>query len=643
MAVNGGPNTAESGVVLSIDGANFKSTNYQENIVTDGLVFYVNSSNPKSNGTLSAKDLVSGNIGTLNGGMTVEGTDWTFDIVGEYMNFGNLPELNWGSGDGTVCAWCKCSSGVGVQVESDTLANDDVWRYIVGVRDGNNLRLYINGVEDPNSPTDITGYGNIDISDPLFIGAGTNGTGGSPGNWLNGSVSSVQIYNRALSPAEVLQNYNAGRLALLTEPINELSYVGNGGTYVNNKNAFRFDGVNDYIDFIDFDYFTGDKTISTWVKLNSIGVAQYIITNFDSLSDGFGVLINTDNTVGITWDNTNNNVRTNSIDALSSGVWYHITCVYNTGGDGEIYINGILKKNGSLRTEVPDTNKIRISGRWVSAGSGTTQELDGQISNLKVYNKALTADEVLQNYNALRQRYVRRDPFVTDGLVFHVDAGDDDSYPGTGTSWYNLEDLSVVGSLVGSPPFNPNDGGLLTFDGTSDYATFGDLSLVNFNNTDAFSVEVWANPDPNDDYGTVVSKMLVSSPFTGWLVDFDTLIDVVRFQFVSNFGTSDYLSLSSPYVFDNTMKHVLVTTDGTGTAAGTKMYINGQQVSINIVLDNLSGNTQNLANFCVGTRNNSTGSTNIFKGNISNVKIYNKALTSQEVLQNYNALKGRYQ
>ena len=91
------------------------------------------------------------------------------------------------------------------------------------------------------------------------------------------------------------------------------------------------------------------------------------------------------------------------------------------------------------------------------------------------------------------------------------------------------------------------------------------------------------------------------------------------------------------------MKHILVTTDGTGTAAGTKMYINGQQVSINIVLDNLSGNTQNSANFCIGTRNNSTGSTNIFKGNISNVKIYNKALTSQEVLQNYNALKGRYQ
>ena len=94
-------------------------------------------------------------------------------------------------------------------VESATAGNDNTYRYLVGVRDGNNLRFYINGIEDGNSPTDITGYGSLDSTDPLIIGAGTQGAGGGRGNYLNGSVGSVQIYNRALSAQEVKQSYNA--------------------------------------------------------------------------------------------------------------------------------------------------------------------------------------------------------------------------------------------------------------------------------------------------------------------------------------------------------------------------------------------------------------------------------------------------
>ena len=226
-------------------------TSYSPNIVKDGLVFYADAANPRSyprSGT-TWFDLKGNNNGTFSSTPIFDSSEGQgvidFDDT-DNINFGDNDVLDWGSGDGTIGAWCKCASGNGVQdfvmkgaystngknyslilstneklmfaiddnttaksVESATAGNDNTYRYLVGVRDGNNLRFYINGIEDGNSPTDITGYGSLDSTDPLIIGAGTQGAGGGRGNYLNGSVGSVQIYNRALSAQEVKQNYNA--------------------------------------------------------------------------------------------------------------------------------------------------------------------------------------------------------------------------------------------------------------------------------------------------------------------------------------------------------------------------------------------------------------------------------------------------
>ena len=232
--------------------------NISTNIIKKGLVFNMDAANrasyPKT-GT-PATDTINSLAGTFSSSPTFDSSEGQgvidFDST-DNINFGDNDILDWGSGDGTIGAWCKCASGNGVQdfvmkgaystngksytlllstseklmfaiddnttaksVESATDGNDNTYRYLVGVRDGNNLRFYINGIEDGNSPTDITGYGSLDSTDPLLIGAGTAGAGGSPGNYLNGSVGSIHIYNRALSASEVLFNYNGlkGRFGL---------------------------------------------------------------------------------------------------------------------------------------------------------------------------------------------------------------------------------------------------------------------------------------------------------------------------------------------------------------------------------------------------------------------------------------------
>ena len=61
-----------------------------------------------------------------------------------------------------------------------------------------------------------------------------------------------------------------------------------------------------------------------------------------------------------------------------------------------------------------------------------------------------------------------RNSIVTDGLVFYVDAGNGDSYPGTGTTWSDLVG-SNNGTLTNGPTFDSGNGGSIVFDGTNDY------------------------------------------------------------------------------------------------------------------------------------------------------------------------------
>ena len=87
-------------------------------------------------------------------------------------------------------------------VISTTTINTGDWFHVMGVRDGNNLRLYINGVED-TAATDITGYGDLDLAGTSFV-VGSAATG----QYHNDALAEILIYTKALTPSEVDQIYN---------------------------------------------------------------------------------------------------------------------------------------------------------------------------------------------------------------------------------------------------------------------------------------------------------------------------------------------------------------------------------------------------------------------------------------------------
>jgi hypothetical protein len=90
-------------------------------------------------------------------------------------------------------------------INGDTEVAGSEWHYVCGTYDGANIRLYVDGVEDPSSPVAYSGSIGINV-EPVYIGEDA----GKPGRFWNGLIDDVRIYSYALSEAEVKELY-AGR------------------------------------------------------------------------------------------------------------------------------------------------------------------------------------------------------------------------------------------------------------------------------------------------------------------------------------------------------------------------------------------------------------------------------------------------
>jgi hypothetical protein len=142
----------------------------------------------------------------------------------------------------------------------------------------------------------------------------------------------------------------------------------------------------------------GSKTAVQWVYYHSLG-DSYLITNYSTASDGFSVFLNADGTLGISWHGAVNVVR--SSHALTAGKWCHVGAVY-TASAGIIFLDGTPIKSGSLGTEVTTTNTTRLGGRWVTPNAGSTREPDATLSDVRIYNRALSAAEIAAIYRGVQ-------------------------------------------------------------------------------------------------------------------------------------------------------------------------------------------------------------------------------------------------
>jgi hypothetical protein len=174
----------------------------------------------------------------------------------------------------------------------------------------------------------------------------------------------------------------------------DVSRGGNSGTLINmgntgytssNGGSLVFDGTNDYV------LMTNKPTPTQFSILSWV--------NIGNVNSGYRTIY-ADNVKGLWLNNRVINyypVHT-GLNTLNINQWYLITITYN-GSLVISYINGILDKSVNATTGLPSTVSTSIGGH------DNIEFFNGNISNVQIYNRALSAAEVLQNYNALKGRY----------------------------------------------------------------------------------------------------------------------------------------------------------------------------------------------------------------------------------------------
>ena len=207
---------------------------------------------------------------------------------------------------------------------------------------------------------------------------------------------------------------------------------------------------------------------------------------------------------------------------------------------------------------------------------------------------------------------------VSNGLIMYIDAANTRSYSGSGNTALGLI-TGIDGTLVNGVGFTSANNGAFTFDGSNDYINFGNSSSAQ---QSSGTLSAWAKASsPGGGYRGIIAKQGAYGLFytDSVLVAYDWAADAPRSTGIN--------------IADNTWKNVVLTYQS-GVSNGTRIYING-----------VSGLTP------TSTVLNQTG--NLFGGaeanagqyascQISSFNIYNRALSATEVLQNYNATKGRY-
>jgi hypothetical protein len=217
--------------------------------------------------------------------------------------------------------------------------------------------------------------------------------------------------------------------------------------------------------------------------------------------------------------------------------------------------------------------------------------------------------------------FYRGPQIVTSGLVLHLDAANPKSYTATGTTWSDLSGNRNNGTLTNGPSFSSANMGSIGFDGTNDYSSI--LSSTSWALTPSSTVSIWCNPTNSSGYAICFDK----GSWLGWyfsMSGFFLYCGQAGADQVTTFGTMTY------GVWQNL----------TAVVDRESLYFRTYKNGVFVAQTTITQPAINYANtLYLGCRG---GSDNFYNGKTSNVRLYNRALSATEVLQNFNATKSRY-
>lgn len=278
-----------------------------------------------------------------------------------------------------------------------------------------------------------------------------------------------------------------------------------------------------------------------------------------------------------------------------------------------VIINDNIKSSFSVGLPTLDSN-----------GKATSLSSSGSVSLIRTSNGL-----AWRTYSQSSKTKVLAVGIVKDNLVLNLDAGDSNSYSGSGTAWTDLSGNNNNGVLMNGVGYSGADGGSLTFDGIDDYVNLG--TNTSLNTGDNVTIGAWVKPaDLTGRYAIYSNRY--SNQTGGSQLEVGSADGNFNIALVSS--PSIYAAkTSSNSMTTNNWQYVVYTRCGTIQ----NIYINGANMTKSVVDAPFADNNSHKT---IGVGSSLTPY--YFNGQISAVQLYNRALSSDEIKQNFNAMAGRY-
>ena len=296
--------------------------------------------------------------------------------------------------------------------------------------------------------------------------------------------------------------------------------------------------------------------------------------------------------------------------------WRHYTSTYD-GTVGSLYENGALIGSTNMSIEILRTTDPLYIGQW----NGGFYNFNGKLGTMMTYNRALSAQEVKQNYDATKGRYITQPNIVTSGLIVNYDMSDYRSAPFTGTSIYDLSGFGNTGTLTNGPTFSSINDGAIVFDGTFKYIL---MSNAIDSNSD-LTVSFW-----NRRFSTgSIHNLLHGVNQSGYFqvrYSASNAVQLVKSNAADMGSFTGYTSTANNDVY--------LTVRFIKSTSTYDLYINGSYISSITNAQTFVTSGPLLGSGYPGSEH--------FNGRIYSFTCYNRALSAAEILQNYNATKSRF-
>jgi hypothetical protein len=485
-------------------------------------------------------------------------------------------------------------------VNSTTSVNTGNWYHVAGVYNGSTVKIYINGVEEGS----VAASGAVTTNN-YSVRIGHNAEFANR-HW-NGAIFDARVYNRALSPTDVTALYqlksliahwklneSSGSSAADSADYNHTATVtgtASWGSAVLN-NGFSFNGSTK-IEETGLIGSPSSFTIAAWANLTT---ADSSGSEIISLGDRVYLRLDESSASKVAFYNGASWVTASFSTAYALTGWHHFAGVFNNTGDSlTLYVDGVQVATTATVSNVSysGAGANTVIGRH--GNSGTNNDFTGAIDDVRIYNYALSADEVATLHG-----------LVGKWKLDHT----------SGTTATDSSPFANNGTVTGTANWSTDCGGMRVFDfnGSTNYVSVTNESQLQ--PTEAITIAAWIKGDSwgaGTDVDTILRK--------GDNQPNNYKLEVADGKLELGLDANDDAGIQSiATLATGQWYHVAATWNG----STVKLYINGVLDSSTAYSGTIGTDTRALY---IGGRSGA----DLFDGMIRDVYLYNRALNDSEI------------